>query len=147
MLNGSALLVIKGLALTEENYQIAIDRLKQRYGNMQVVISTRIDEMLKHPDCSVDKAPVRDLHKAYDKINVNVRRLEALGVKSEQYSSLLIPIIMSRLMHELRVQVARKIACELWEINDILEIIRKDLEAREISESVHTSNGGLPNET
>jgi hypothetical protein len=38
LLEGSALLVIKGLALTEENFQIAIDILKQRYGNTQVVI-------------------------------------------------------------------------------------------------------------
>ena len=138
LLEGPALLVIKGLALTEENYQIAVDILKQRYGNTQVVISAHMDEMLKLPDCSSGK--VHDLRKVYDKINVNVRGLEALGVKSEQYGSLLIPVIMSKLPTELRIQVARKTADELWKIDDIIEIIRKELEAREISESVRTSN-------
>jgi hypothetical protein len=70
-LEGSALLVIKGLALTEENFQIAIDILKQRYGNTQVVISAHMDETLKPPDCSSGK--VHDFRKVYDKINVNVR--------------------------------------------------------------------------
>ena len=97
MLEGSALLVIKGLALTEENYKVAIDILKQRYGNTQVVISAHMDEMLKLPDCSTGK--VRDLRRVYDKINVNVRGLEALGVKSEQYGSLFIPIIMSKMKY------------------------------------------------
>jgi hypothetical protein len=140
-LEGSALLVIKGLALTEENYKVAIDILKQHYGNTQVVISAHMDEMLKLPDCSTGK--VRDLRRVYDKINVNVRGLEALGVKSEQYGSLLILVIMSKLPPELRIHVARKTASELWKIDDILEIIRKEVEAREISESVRTSNSSF----
>ena len=45
--DGSALQVIKGLALTEENFQIAIDLRKQRYGNIKVVLSAHMDEMLK----------------------------------------------------------------------------------------------------
>ena len=94
LLDGSALPVVKGLTLTEENYQVAIDLLKQRYENIQV-ISAHMDELLKLPDCSGDKVSVPDLRKVYDKINVNVRGLEDLGVKSEQYGSLLIPIIMS----------------------------------------------------
>ena len=83
--------------------------------------------MLKLPDCSGDKVSIRDLRKVYDEININVRGLGALGVKAEQYGSLLIPIIMSKLPLELRVQVAGKTASELWEINGILEIIRKEL--------------------
>ena len=103
--------------------------------------------MLKLPDCSGDKVSIRDLRKVYDEININVRGLGALGVKAEQYGSLLIPIIMSKLPLELRVQVDRKTASELWEINGILEIIRKELEAREISESVRNDELRRPNET
>ena len=100
-----------------------------------------MDEMLKLPDCSTGKA--RDLRRVYDKISINVRGLEALGVKSEQYGSLLIPVIMSKLPPELRIHVARKTASELWKIDDILEIFRKEVEAREISESVRTSNSSF----
>jgi hypothetical protein len=90
-LEGSALLVIEGLALTEENYKVAMDILKKPYGNTQVVISAHMYEVLKLLDCSTGK--VRDLRRVCDKIDVNVRVLEALGVKSEQYGSLLIPVI------------------------------------------------------
>ena len=57
--------------------------------------------------------------------------------------------MMSKLPPELRIQVTRKTASELWEINDILEIIRKELEAREIIDSVRRSNDELrrPNES
>ena len=54
---------------------------------------------------------------------------------------------MSKLPLELRVQVARKTASDFWEINGILEIIRKELEAREISESVCNDELRRPNET
>ena len=50
---------------------------------------------------------------------------------------------MSKLPPELRIHVARKTASELWKIDDILEIIRKGVEAREISESVRTSNSSF----
>ena len=73
---GQALLVIKELALTEENYAAAIDILKKHYGNMQVVISAHMDEMLKLSDCSNGK--LHDFRRVYDKINVNVRGLQAL---------------------------------------------------------------------
>ena len=79
LLDGSALLVIKGLGFYRKHYQIAKDLLRQLYGNIQVVISAHMDEMLKLPDCSGDKVSIR---KVCDKINVNVRGLDALGVKS-----------------------------------------------------------------
>ena len=36
---------------------------------------------------------------------MNVRGLEAVGVKAEQYGSLLIPVIMSKLPEEVRIQL------------------------------------------
>ena len=62
------ILVIKGLALTKENYQIAINILKQRCINMEVVIPAHMDKMLI--------SGLHDLRKVYDKININVKLLE-----------------------------------------------------------------------
>ena len=72
----------------------------------------------------------------YDKINVNVRGLEALGVKASQYGRLLIPVVMSKLQQDIRLQIARKTSKEVWEISKILYVIRNEVEAREISDSV-----------
>ena len=52
-----------------------------------------------------DKTP--QLWAVYDKIGVNVRGLEALGIRLEQHGSFLIPIFMSKLLGEVRLQIAR----------------------------------------
>ena len=72
----------------------------------------------------------------YDKVSVNVRGLEALGVKPDQYGSLLIPVIMSKLPSEVRLQIARNSVKDVWEIKELLEIIRKEVEERELSEHI-----------
>jgi hypothetical protein len=56
LLEGQAKRSIQGLALTEQNYQAAIDILQQRFGSQQLVISTHMDELLKIPPCAGDKA-------------------------------------------------------------------------------------------
>lgn len=52
---------------------------------------------------------------------------------SSKYGSLLIPVIMSKLS-----QVARNIAREVWhwQMSDLLEVIRQEVEAREIRQEV-----------
>ena len=53
------------------------------------------EELLKLNICAVDKPG--QLRFLYDKVSVNIRGHEALGVKFEQYGSLLIPIIIAKL--------------------------------------------------
>ena len=106
LLEGQAKRCIQGLSLSEQNYEAAIELLRQRFGNPQLVISTHMDELLKIPACVGDK--VSQLRFAYDKISVNVRGLEALGVRASQYGSLLIPVVMSKLPQDVRLQIARK---------------------------------------
>ena len=96
-----------------------------------------MDEMPKIPGCVSDNASQLPL--VYVKISINIRGLESLRVSSSQYSSLLIPVITSKLPHEIRVQVARNTAREVWDMSELLEVIRQEVEAREISEGVKTN--------
>ena len=93
-----------------------------------------MEELLKLNVCVVDKPS--QLHFLYDKISVNIRGLEALGVKSEQYGSLLIPIIMAKLPDEIRIQVTRNTAQDVWEIDSLLGLIQSENDAREMSEKI-----------
>ena len=52
LLEGSALHSMKGLAITEENYQAALDILQERFGNSQQIISAHMDELLKLQPCT-----------------------------------------------------------------------------------------------
>ena len=77
-MEGQALRAIEGLTLSESNYQAAIDILKQQFGKTQHIISTHMDELLKILACTTDKTfPLRFI---YDKLSINVRGLESLGV-------------------------------------------------------------------
>ena len=89
-----------------------------------------MQSLLKLQDCPCEK--VSQLRYIYDNINVHVRRLEALGMPQESYGSLLIPIIMQRMPSEITIQVARKVTEDVWPIKEIVEMIKKESEAREM---------------
>lgn len=93
-----------------------------------------MDELLKVSACSSDKP--YQLRYLYDKLSVNLRGLEVLSVKADQYGSLLIPIIMAKLPPEVRVHIAQNTTQDVWNIESILNVIQKEIDAREISEKV-----------
>ena len=106
--------------------------LKERFGDPQQIISSHMEGLLKIPSCSSDRSC--SLRSVYDKIMVNIRGLEALGVTSEQYGSLLIPVIMTKFPSEIRLRIAREIGKNVWKITPVLNILKAEVEAREVSE-------------
>ena len=129
-LEGPAAATITGLALTKENYKIAVDLLRNRYGNKQVIISSHMDLLLKLSRVTLasDIKRVRDV---YDKTEINVRSLQALRIKSEMYGSLLIPVMMEKIPEKFRLVVSRKMKSDTWDINELLWAFKQELEARE----------------
>ena len=71
LLEGPAAHCIKGLTLTEANYESAVDLLKQRYGKPQQIIAAHVDELLKIPNCTTNKPQM--LRLVYDQLNVHIR--------------------------------------------------------------------------
>lgn len=135
-LEGAASRAIAGLPITEDNYQAAVDILMKRFGKPQQIIASHMDELLKISVCSSERPS--QLRYLYDKISVNIRGLEALGIKSAQYGSLLIPVIMSKLPPDIRIHVARNTSQDVWEIEPLLDLLQREIEAREMSERVKT---------
>jgi len=70
LLEGVAAHSIKGLTLSEGNYNSAIDLLKARFGKPQKIIDAHMDELLKIPNCTVDKPHA--LRSVYDQTNVHI---------------------------------------------------------------------------
>ena len=97
LLEGAALRAIQGLALTGANYDSAIEILKERFGKPQQIITAHMDEILKIP-LSTDR--LSSLRFVYDSLSVHVRGLQSMGISSDQYGSLLIPIIMAKLPND-----------------------------------------------
>ena len=93
-----------------------------------------MDELFKLPTCTWYKPG--QLRIIYDKVKINVRGLDSLGVKVEQYGSFLKPVIMSRLPAEVRLHVARVSIMDVWEINELLKAIQAEVEAREMTDNM-----------
>ena len=95
-------------------------------GFIVIVIISKLDQNDK----------VSRLWSVYDKIHINIRGLESLGVTPEQYGSLLIPVTMSKLPIDVRLQVTRVTAKEVWEVQELLTVIKGEVETREISDTI-----------
>ena len=129
-----AVSAIQGLALSEGNYAAALELLQQHFGRTQQVISAHMEELLKLPCCNGDR--LAQLRAVYDKISVNVRGLEAIRVTADQYRSFLIPVIMGKLPSDVRLQIAKATTREEWDVEELLQVIKQEVEAREISEDM-----------
>ena len=60
-----------------------------------------------------------------------MRSLQGLGIKSKNYGSLLAPIILDRLPHQLKLIISRNLKDEIWDLDKILLLINEELRARE----------------
>ena len=134
LVEGPAANTIFGLTLTEANYAAAVELLKEHYGKKQQIISAHMEELLKLPTCVGDKAI--QIRTVYDKISVNVRGLEALGVNQDQYGSLLIPVIMAKLPSNIRLQIAWITKRDFWHMDELLRVVKEEVKARELSEGI-----------
>ena len=134
---GAASRAIQVLPLSKANYKIAVQIIEEQFGRPQQIISAHMEDLLKISSCCSDKTS--HLCSVYDKIHINVRGLESLGVGAEQYGNFLIPVIMSKLPADVRLQVARITAKEVWEIQELLGVIKREVEAQELSDTIRLS--------
>ena len=104
LLEGAASQAIQGLALSSDNYDSVVEKIEQRFGKTQQIISAHMEEILKLQPCLTDCPS--SLQFLYDKLSVHVQGLSSLGVSSQECGSLLIPIIMSKLSNEIRLKSA-----------------------------------------
>ena len=110
-LKGEALAAISGLTLTSENYEEAIQVLKDRFGNEQMLISAHMESLLKlNKIKSADN--VKGLRTLYNHVENCVRNLKSLKLDTSGYGSLLIPILKDRLPDEINMIISSQF---LWE--------------------------------
>ena len=126
-LSGEALSCIKGLRLSNENYPKALDMLKERFGNPQILISVHMNKILELESVS-SVSNVKQLRNLYDSIETQIRNLESLNLNSNEYGAMLIPILMSKVPNEVKLILSRE---KDWNLQNILQKFKQELEARE----------------
>ena len=95
-LQGPALQAVNGFALTNTNYTEAFKILKDRFGNVQQIVSSYLKSLATLPNISSD-SNLTEIRKFYDEIELDVRCFDSLNVKLDSYSALFLPIIMGKL--------------------------------------------------
>ncbi|XP_057290238.1 uncharacterized protein LOC130612923 [Hydractinia symbiolongicarpus] len=130
LLSGSAEQTISGLSLCNENYEIARDLLKERFGDPQITVSAHMNKLLTLENVKSSR-DIKSMRKLYDLIESQVRSLKALGFKAENYGPMLIPVVLSKLPNDIKLMISRKFDEDIWDAEAVLKFLRKEIMARE----------------
>ena len=84
-----------GLTLNEDNYKAAVQLLQECSGKPKHIINAHKEELIKLPSCTLEKPS--SMRFVYDKVTVHIRGLASLCINSDQYGSLLVPIVITKL--------------------------------------------------
>ncbi|XP_037525616.1 uncharacterized protein LOC119402539 [Rhipicephalus sanguineus] len=106
-LTGSAKRSIEGIRLAEQNYDLAIKTLTDRFGRRDLLINEHVDHLLAliPVKSSSDVAKLRTLH---DNVQFRVSALEGLGVSPDQYIVVLNRVMMRCLPDDLAIMHRQK---------------------------------------
>ena len=102
-----------------------------------------MEELLNLPAVS-DIHKVSKIRQLYDSIETHIRSLRNLGIDSNSYGSLLVPLIVSKLPEEMRLIVARNLEKNEWNLDKLLCKFKLELEARERCNTILESSSPKP---
>lgn len=94
-LKGDASFTLQSLPLTSQNYEVAKKLLDDRYGNKRIIINKHVSALFNQTQ--IKKESAIELQNLLDTSLTHVRALQALGQPTEQWSTLLIHILASKL--------------------------------------------------
>lgn len=140
-LGGEAKQAISGLNLSNDNYEVAVSILQERFGNIQVVIDLHYNEMINLESASNKTSSLR---KFMDTLNRHLRSLEVL--KQNVSQDIFVSMVKSKLPEEVLLQLEiQKESQEKWTVMSLCDKLRDYVVAREKSDKKETpkerSNG------
>ena len=137
---GEALSSISGLALTSDNYKEAVDILKKRYGNPQVLITAYMETLLKLS--KVKGKDVSGLRKLFNEVENCLRSLRSLKVETSTYGSLLLPLLKDKVPDDFLIQIGRRFGTEVWTLDLFMTYFEEELVTAENCLTSLTGPGG-----
>ncbi|XP_029174769.1 uncharacterized protein LOC114943355 [Nylanderia fulva] len=93
-MTGEAAIIIQSLELTDSNYQVAWDLLKQRYDNKRAIVHTHLRALFELPN--IAKKNAVELRRVADNAAKHIQTLKALHCPTEHWDTLLIYLVSSK---------------------------------------------------
>ena len=137
-LEESAAGCVRDFSLVSKNYVESRKLLKGKFGNMQVIISALMSDLLKLP--KLNNNNVVKQTSFYNAFNSNLQSLMTMGLNYSHYGPLLIPVILERLPDSITLIVKRKLRKKNWHISDFMNWIKKEVDARENCNFIKNKN-------
>ncbi|KAH7947894.1 hypothetical protein HPB52_016545 [Rhipicephalus sanguineus] len=106
-LTGAAKRAIKGIRLADNNYDIAVKTLKERFGRQELLVNEHIEQLLALSPVRSSKE-VEKLRMLHDAVRFHVSALEGLGVPPDQYTVVLNRVLMRCLPEDLAILYRQK---------------------------------------
>ena len=129
LLEGKAKACLLGLDTTSENYKNAIELLHERFGDPQNIISSHMDTLLSLRQVKTDN--VEQLREIHDVIEIHTRSLNAFEISAKNYGPILNSIIMSKLPHNMKLDISRQMPTGKWDIVKLMDVFKREVVARE----------------
>ena len=124
---GEAKSAVSGILLSKENYRVAVEMLKERFGGVQSVVNCHYTELINITPAINNSKGLRQL---YDQIEKHLRSLEALNQDVNQ--EVFISIITAKLPKDVLVQLEiQKGARNKWTIGLLRELFNDSVSARD----------------
>lgn len=99
-LTGEAKNSVSGILLSNENYPVAVELLKERYGDKQAVVTSHYTELINLKQAPNNPKGLRNL---YNQVEKHLRSLQALEQDTDQ--DLCISMITSKLPKDVLIQL------------------------------------------
>ena len=130
LLEKAAYDAVAGLTLSAANYCEAVDILKRRFGNRQIIVSRHMETLLNLTAVSGDH-DLKGLRRLYNEVEANVRSLKALGVSPDSYGAMLTSVLLMKLPPEVRLIISRKVTEDELNLETLLAVWEEELIVRE----------------
>ena len=129
LLEGKAKSCLVGLDITSENYKHVIDLLHERFGDPQNIINAHMDSLLSIRQDKTEN--IEDLREIYDVLEFHTRSSNAFEISAKNNGLILNPIIMSKLLRNLKLDISRQMLAGKWDVTKLMDVFKRELVARE----------------
>ena len=127
-LTNEALDAISGYRLSNSNYKVVVDVLKQRFGNPQLIIDAHYRTLSHLPAATNQSGKLRQCN---DAMECHLRSLEALGENIEHRH--FVALITEKLPQKVLYQLYMMKGEEPWTVAKLWELLGKHITAMEMA--------------
>ena len=140
-LAGVALKCVQGIPVSGGGYAEAVSALKERFDRDDIRRENLMKDMLSMP--AVRQNDLKAMRSLIDHLMTHTRALGTLGVGSDSFSSLMLPVVKDKIPEGWRLEWARR---ESSDFSEFLEFLQHEMRVRESARgnTVSTASSETP---